>query len=196
MLKKLTRDFYKRNTLLVAEELIGKIIVRNICGKTLKVMISETEAYIGPLDKAAHTYNNRRTKRNEVVYGQEGHLYVYLIYGMYYCMNIVTAEINKGECVLIRGALPYSDYDDISLYRFNKKYESLTRYEKKNLLNGPGKLCKALSIDKKNNGIDLLENEIYLEEDSDSSPLHIKTGKRINIDYSEEAADYPWRFYL
>lgn len=192
---KLSRDFYNRDTLIVAEELLGKILVVNKDNKICKGKIVEVEAYMGFMDKAAHSYNNRRTKRTEVMYGKPGFSYVYFIYGLYYCMNVVTREEGVPQAVLIRAVEPLEDIEVMSFRRFKKGYDNLSNREKINITNGPSKLCMAMGIDKDLNSLDLLEDDIFIEEDIKEN-FEISTSKRIGIDYAEEAKDYPWRFYI
>lgn len=186
---KLNRDFYIRDTITVAKELIGKILVHNTDDGIIKGRIVETEAYIGSIDKASHAYNNRRTSRTEIMFGIGGFSYVFLIYGMYNCMNIVTNEIGRGEAVLIRALEPL---EGIDLMIERRKTDNL-----KNLCSGPGKLCQAIAIDRSCNGLDLCGDKLYLESDDKSlEPFDIIATKRINIDYSEEARDFLWRFVV
>lgn len=192
---KLNREFYNRDTLVVAQELLGKILVREIDGIRISGEIVETEAYIGPIDKAAHSYNGRRTPRTEAMYGKYGFAYVYFIYGMHYCFNVVTREEGMPEAVLIRAIEPLEGKDKISDIRFKKYYECLTKSQKKNLTNGPAKLCSALRIDKNLNREDLCGDRLYIEEGLNEK-FRIKSSKRIGIDYAEEAKDYLWRFYI
>lgn len=130
---KLNRNFYSRDTITVAKELLGKTLVHHIEGNKLKGMIVETEAYLGLRDKAAHSYGGRITKRVETMYGLPGTAYVYLIYGMYYCFNIVTVKEGIPEAVLIRAIEPIENIDIMALLRYGKPYEELSKYEKKNL---------------------------------------------------------------
>ncbi|NMM61593.1 DNA-3-methyladenine glycosylase [Clostridium sp. P21] len=194
-MKKLSRDFYNRDTLIVAKELLGKNLVHEIGGKKLVGKIVEVEAYMGPLDKAAHSYSGKMTPRTEPMYGKSGVAYVYFIYGMYYCFNIVTQEEGRPEAILVRAIEPVEGLEYMVLNRYNKTYEDLTRYQIKNLVNGPGKLCIAMGIDKTLNKEDLCGNKLYIEEGKDNS-FDIKTAKRVGIDYAEEAKDYLWRFYI
>lgn len=192
---KLNREFYSRNTLTVAKELLGKVLVHNINGEKLKGTIVETEAYLGIRDKAAHSYGGRKTKRVEAMYGLPGTAYVYLIYGLYYCFNIVTEKEGVPEAVLIRAIEPIEGLDLMAKNRFGISYDNLTKYQKKNLTNGPGKLTRALNIDKALNMIDLCGDRLYLEE-GDNSEFNIVETTRIGIDYAEEAKDFPYRFYI
>lgn len=189
-MKKLQREFYNRDTLIVAKELLGKILVHVVGGLQLKAIITEVEAYTGINDKACHTYGGKRTPRTEVMWGKEGYAYVYVIYGMYNCLNVVTEEDGNPCAVLIRGVIPTNNIELMSKYRYNKEYNELSNYQIKNFSNGPGKLCKALSINKSHNGIDLLGNELYICEGIKVRENDIIYGKRINIDYAEEAKDY------
>ncbi len=194
-LYKLNRDFYNRDTLLVAEELIGKILVYNNNGYILSGRISETEAYIGAVDKASHCYGGKITERNKTLFGPPGHTYVYMIYGMYYCMNVVTEQEGCGSGVLLRGMIPLENIDMMCLNRYNKHLNEISKTQLKNLSNGPGKLCKALNITKKENDIDLIKEEIYILNDGYKN-YEIEHTKRINIDYAEEAKDFMWRFLM
>lgn len=195
-MKKLEKEFFKRDTLTVAKELIGQYLVREINGEKVTVMITETEAYIGNIDKACHAYGGKITERTKVIYEEGSTIYIYLIYGMYYCLNIVTGEKGEASCVLIRGAEIFENKELLSQMRYGKGFSELTNYKKKNFLNGPGKLCKALDIDKRLNGKNILGNEIYILENKEFDKNKIKIGKRINIDYAEEAVDFLWRFYI
>ena len=196
-MKKLPTSFYDRDTLTVAQELLGKYLVRVIDGLPLTVRITETETYIGRLDKACHAYGYKRTARTETLFAPPGTVYIYLIYGMYHCLNFVTEAENEPAAVLIRAGEPVSpaDRDAISIRRFGCPAEALSAYQKKNFLNGPGKLCKGLSLTKAQNGLSLTENTLYVL-DAGESPQHIQVSKRIGIDYAEEAVDFPWRFTL
>ena len=195
MSNKLDRDFYGRDTLSVAKSLLGKVLVHEINGKKLSGKIVETEAYKGIIDKAAHAYGNRRTKRTEALYGPCGFSYVFMIYGMYYCFNVVTESEGIPEGVLIRALEPLTCLEDMSLNRYEKSYDLLSKSQIKNLTNGPGKLCKALLIDKSQNRKDLCKSDLYIEGNTIEN-ISIKSSKRIGVDYAEEAADYLWRFYI
>lgn len=192
------RDFYKRDTIEVSKALLGKKLVHIVDGVRLGGIIVEVEAYGGKTDKAAHSYGGRRTPRVEVMYGEGGRAYVYFIYGLYYCMNVVTQEENIPEAVLIRALEPVEGLDHMSMNRFGMPYEELTKIQKKNLTNGPSKLCSAMEIDRKLNGHDLClkdENDFFIE-DAGIDYERMVSAKRIGIDYAEEAKDYPWRFYI
>lgn len=196
-MKKLNQNFYARDTLTVARELLGKHLMRVVDGVPLTLRITETEAYIGRMDKACHAYNYKRTKRTETLFASPGTAYLYLIYGMYTCLNCVTEAEGEPAAVLIRGGEPADaqSADLLSDSRFGCAAADMSSYQRKNFLNGPGKLCKALSLTTKENGLSLMGSTLYIL-DAGETPDAIYTGKRIGIDYAEEAADFPWRFYL
>ncbi len=150
---------------------------------------------MGVIDKAAHTYGGKKTKRVMPMYGPPGTSYVYLIYGMYYCFNVVAKEEGIPEAVLIRAIEPIEGLDQMAINRFEKEYKDLSNYQKKNISNGPGKLCIALNIDKSHNGENLCGDRLYLEKGQEEEFEIIET-TRIGIDYAEEAKDWPCRFYI
>ena len=190
------KEFYNRSAIDVANDLLGKVLVREVDGRILKGKIVETESYIGAIDKACHAYNGRRTKRTEVLYSDCGVAYVYFIYGLYHCFNVVTNEKDVAEAVLIRAIEPLNEFDYISQVRYKKQFKELSKTQIKNLTNGPSKLCLAYLIDKDLNGDKLYEQgKIYLEE-SEENDFEIVETKRIGIDYAEEAKDFLWRFYI
>jgi len=195
-MQKLPRSFYEQDAVTVARNLLGKYLVHNIEGEEIAGKIVEAEAYMGPEDKAAHSYNNRRTQRTEIMYGPAGYAYVFRIYGMYNCINVVTSEIDKPQAVLIRALEPVSGLDKMSFKRYAKKHNELKKSQIINLTNGPGKLCMALGINMSNYGDDLCGDRLYITEGSADEKFDIVSSKRINIDYAEEAVDYPWRFYI
>ena len=196
-MEKLNPDFYSRDTLTVARELLGKHLVRVMNGVPLTLRITETEAYIGRLDKACHAYGYKRTKRTETLFAPPGTAYIYLIYGMYHCLNFVTEPENEPAAVLIRAGEPISsaDADAIAHMRFGCPADRMSPYQRKNFLNGPGKLCKGLSLTNEQNGLSLTGDTLYVLE-SGEHPKNIQVSKRIGIDYAQEAVDFPWRFYL
>jgi len=196
-MEKLTRDFYDRDTVQVARELLGQHLVRVLPdGTQLICRITETEAYVGPIDKACHAFGYRRTPRTETLFAPPGTVYIYLIYGMYHCLNFVTEKEGKPCAVLIRGAIPVKNADIIAENRFGCKYEDMTPYQRKNFLNGPGKLCRGLALTRHENGLDLLGDELFLSPGPSPAPEQMRVGKRIGIDYAQEAVDFPWRFWI
>lgn len=196
MPEKLSRDFYLRaDTIQIAQDLIGKLlVVPTGSGERVSGMIVETEAYLGAIDKAAHSYNNRRTARNEITYAAGGHAYVFFIYGMYFQFNVVCGAQESPHVVLIRGVEPVEGVEIMRARRLEKN--PLAKMADENLTSGPGKLCIALNIDRRLNGADLRGEHIWLEDYKKFPAAEIKIGKRIGIDYAEEFADKPWRFWL
>ena len=187
-MKKLPRSFYSRPTLLVAKDLLGKILVRKI-GKTLLAgRIVEVEAYLGSKDPASHAYRGK-TKRNEVMFGPEGHLYVYFTYGMHYCANVVTGKNDVAEAVLIRAVEPFNGI------AMMKRKRHITRDPKdaRNLTNGPAKLCEAFGIRGSHNGIDLCGGSIYIVEGKAILRSAIGKSKRIGI---TKGTEKKWRFFV
>ena len=192
--KTLGNNFFERETVEVAKNLLGKKIIRNISGNFFCAKIVETEAYLGLEDRACHSYGGNITKRNEILYKEAGTIYVYLIYGMYNLLNIVTKNENDPEAVLIRAVEPIENIDAMAVNRFGKIYKDLSSYQKKNLTNGPGKLTMAMGIDRALNGKILSQDYLYIEEGEDVRNI-IET-KRIGIDYAGEDANLPLRFYI
>ena len=185
---RLEREFYLTDGITLAKKLLGKIIVRKVDNKILKARIVETEAYMGAIDKAAHSYQNRRTQRTEPMFLEGGHVYIYLIYGMYHCFNITANKKDIPEAVLIRAVEPIENIE------YMKELRKVKR--EKDISNGPGKLTKALSIDKNINSFDLTNNnEIWLEDDNYKIEKIIEA-KRVGIDYAEEYTHKLWRFYI
>jgi len=180
--KRLSRKFYTQPTLKVAKSLLGKILVRKIGKKKLLGKIVETEAYIGPQDKASHAFLGKITPRNKTEYLKGGHIYIYLCYGIHWQLNITTFKEGKPECVLIRALEPIND----------KK----AREERS--ASGPGKLCRWLKLDKSFNEEDLVKSKrIWIEDwGIKIKKSLIKSSPRIGIEYAQEWAKKPWRFFL
>ena len=194
---RLGEEFYNKGALDLAKDLLGKVIVRKVDGKVLKGIISETEAYIGAIDKACHAYGGKKTERTRPLYSKAGTAYVYLVYGMYHCFNIISGKEGEAEGVLIRAIDPIEGIDEMAINRFKKPYAQLTNYQKKNFTNGPSKLCIALKIDRENNYEDLVtSNELYVMDNDNKEEFTIEATKRIGIDYAEEAKDFLWRFCI
>lgn len=194
--KIIERNFYSGNTLEVAKNLLGNFLIREIDGRKIISKIVEVEAYIGSIDKACHGYNYKKTERTKPLYEEGGVTYVYLIYGMYNCFNIVSGKKGEPEAILLRAIEPINELDYISNNRFKKNFNELNKREKINLTNGPGKLCKALNIDREDNLKKLdNKNSIYLKFNLENN-IEIVESKRIGIDYAEEAKDFLWRFYI
>ena len=187
---KLERDFFTRtDTLGVARDLLGKLlVVPTPDGRRVSGMIVETEAYLGEIDKAAHSYGGRRTARNEITYADGGHVYVFFVYGMYYQLNLVTGLVDHPHVVLIRAVEPV---DGVEIMR-----ERRGEMKDKNLTSGPGKLCIAFGITRDLNGEDLLGDRIWVEGHLDLKKSEIASGPRVGIEYAEEFVDEPWRFWV
>ena len=200
---RLSREFYAQDTLEAARQLLGKYLIRRLDGETLAGRIVETEAYVGRCDKACHAYLYRRTARTETLFAPPGTAYIYLIYGMYHCLNFVTEPEGEPAAVLLRAGEPAAGAKTMARLRYGDK--PLTPYRKKNFLNGPGKVCRALALTRAENGLDLTGNTLFLcdrPEDAGLPPFpvpageRIAAGPRIGVDYAEEARDFPWRFRL
>jgi len=192
----LEQNFFDRNTNLVAQELLGKILVRKYKNIYLKVRITETEAYHG-FDDLASQASRGRTPRTEVMYGEAGLIYVYLIYGMYYCLNLVTMPVDFPAAVLIRTAWPIEGMEQMRKMRGKD-----TKFVQKNgiegLTNGPGKLCQALAIDKHlNNKIIGMQNNLWIEEDGYVvRQKDIVCLPRVGVDYARHCREWKWRYKL
>jgi DNA-3-methyladenine glycosylase len=170
----LERDFYARATLEVARDLIGMHLVRRLGRERRVVRIVETEAYQGPQDLAAHS-SRGLTPRTSVMFGPAGHAYVYLIYGFWHCLNVVTRSVGVPHAVLIRAGEPLLNVRDKSW--------------------GPGLLCRALDIDRSLNGTDLTADALWLEAPASVRRPRVARSTRIGVDYAGDWVDKPWRFY-
>jgi DNA-3-methyladenine glycosylase len=190
-MKKVPLSFYNRKDVVqIAKELLGKIIVTNLKGRITSGRIVETEAYIGIVDKASHSFGGKRTARNEHMYSAPGTAYIYICYGMHQMLNIVTNEKEIPDAVLIRAIEPLEGID-IMLKRTGKKVLDKT------LTRGPGNVGKSLGIFKHHSGLYLLDEEIYLMDDSKKiSEEEIGVSKRIGVESAEEDGLLPYRFYV
>jgi DNA-3-methyladenine glycosylase len=187
----LPRTFYEMDTITVAKNLLGKILVHETSEGTTAGKIVETEAYRGPEDKAAHSFGGRKTARSEVMFGPKGHAYVYFIYGMYYCFNITSGGTHgKPEAVLIRALEPVNG-EDIMAKRRGK-----VRGKAVNLSNGPGRLCMAMGISREQNKMDLTVRPFYIQNASGIPSELIVETTRVGVDYADEWKNKPWRFYI
>lgn len=215
----LPQPFYNRPTKTVALGLLGKILCRKIGNKIIRGKIVEAEAYLGAKDLACHT-SKGKTQKNEVMFGPAGRAYVYFIYGMYHCFNIVTEKENNPCAVLIRALEPINEIkklrncdinSSISQYpnfpisvpsvisennknKFNKIFRGKSMH---NILNGPAKLCREFQIDKSLNGWDLtLGKKLWIENGEKIKISKIKKAKRIGVDYAGIWKDKLLRFYI
>ena len=190
-MKKLPIQFYERkDVLLIAKELIGKIIVTNFEGTITSGRIIETEAYVGLTDRASHSFGGKRTTRNEHMYSVAGTVYVYICYGMHHLFNVVTNETNLPDAVLIRAVEPITGIDTM-LKRTGKPKLDNT------LTKGPGNAAKALGISKRHSGKKLDNDEIYIADDGFKiAETTIGISRRIGVEGSGDAALLPYRFYV
>lgn len=187
----LQRAFYQQNIIEVSRCLLGKILVHENEEGTTAGRIVEVEAYSGPEDRAAHSYGGRRTPRNDVMFGEKGHAYVYLIYGMYYCVNFTSGNVpGKPEAVLIRALEPV---EGIVLMA---KRRRLSEGTLKNLTNGPGRLCMAMNITKAENKLDVTAPPFYIKDAPPVKESEVAETTRIGVDYAAEWKEKPWRFYI
>ncbi len=178
-------SFYQQPTLDLAQALLGKLLVKETIEGIASGWIVETEAYIGPEDRAAHSFGNRRTARTEVMFGPAGYTYTYVMHT--HCLvNVVSGQIDCPEAVLIRAVEPF---DGVEL--MYKRRQKVKRQQ--DLTNGPGKLTKALGIIKNDYGHPLTMSPLYIAEGKQR--FHISKGPRIGIENSGEAKEYPWRFW-
>jgi DNA-3-methyladenine glycosylase len=174
-MRRLPRRFYDRDTIVVARELLGKCLVHVSLGVEQIGRIVEVEAYLGPHDLAAHSARGR-TARTEVMFGPPGHAYVYLIYGMHCCMNVVTREEGHASAVLLRAVEPVQHVEGRT--------------------SGPGLLCRAMKIDRRLNAHDLLSDDFYIASPGDEAPVSIVRRSRIGVDYAGHWAKRLLRFYV
>ncbi len=181
----LSKEFYESPTLEMAQKLLGCLLVKESVDGITSGYIVETEAYRGPIDRAAHSFNNRRTKRTEIMFHSPGHIYTYVMHT--HCLvNVVCEKIDQPEAVLIRALEPV---EGIELMEARRGTDVL-----KNLTNGPGKLTKAMNITMEDYGHTFYASSLYIAEGI--KPEHISSGPRIGIDNSGEAKDFPWRFWV
>ncbi len=185
----LPRAFYQRDTVRVAKELLGKLIVRRFPDGVALARLVEVEAYLGVEDPACHTFGGRRTRRTEVMWGEAGHLYVYFVYGMHHCANVVTRGAGVPEAVLLRGAVAGTVAPPGGTVR---------PLGDDRLFSGPARLTRALALDLRHNGVDLtLGGEVFLADDGWSvRPDRVEALPRVGVHYAGHAATWPLRFVL
>ncbi|HXS18989.1 MAG TPA: DNA-3-methyladenine glycosylase [Polyangiaceae bacterium] len=177
MARKLPLKFYARDAAVVAPELLGMLLVHHVGGQARVGRIVETEAYQGPEDQAAHSAGGRRTPRNEIMYGPAGHSYVYFVYGLFHCVNVITQRVGIPHGVLIRALEPVSNLEGKT--------------------SGPGLLCRAMGIDRSHNGLNLRGDQLYIAH---PGRKHYRTPEvhstpRIGVDYAGTWVSMPWRFF-
>lgn len=200
-MKGLPGAFYAGDTVRVARALLGKLLLRRLEGTWAAAVICETEAYVGRCDKACHAYGYRRTARTKTLFAAPGTAYVYFVYGMHHCLNAVTEPQGEPSAVLIRAARPVFGHDAMALRRHGRPWEALSPAQRRDLLNGPGRLCQALAIDRSFDGASLVDGpELFIAAEAPelgllaARPRGIRATPRIGIDYAEEARAFPWRF--
>jgi DNA-3-methyladenine glycosylase len=186
----LPRAFYARDVLAVARDCIGKVLVAETAAGVTAGRIVEAEAYRGPDDRAAHSFGGRRTPRTEVMFGAPGHVYVFFVYGMHWHLNLVTGKVGEPHAVLLRAVEPLHGAPLMA----ERRGMDPARRE---LTNGPGKLCQAFGIGRSAYGLDLCtRGAVYLTDQEDlPSPARVSRSRRIGVDYAGEWADRPFRFF-
>lgn len=220
--KRLGRNFFARDGITVAKDLLGKVLVHETKLGIVRGIITEVESYMGEEDKGSHTYGGKRTNRTEPMYHDGGTSYVYLIYGMYRCMNIAAMKPGIPQAVLLRSVIPADEESRLKMSALRLRETQRRRRRKadgkeaqepqmitteciekvpaalsRHLADGPGKLCIAMGITEADNDVDMTKSDFfYVTEGLEVNPERICSGKRIGIDYAEEAADYLWRFWL
>ncbi|HUJ14056.1 MAG TPA: DNA-3-methyladenine glycosylase [Thermoanaerobaculia bacterium] len=190
MIEKLPREFYLQDTVTVARLLLGCILWRRRRRELLAARLVEVEAYLGANDQASHARRGLRSPRNESMYLEGGHAYVYFTYGMHWCMNVVTQESDVAEAVLLRAAEPLQGIASMRKRRAKAKRDL-------DLMNGPGKLCAALDIDRRLDGEPLDGDRLFItgrEADVDESTIAVSA--RVGVEGAGDAAHWPLRFYL
>ncbi|MCD6521593.1 DNA-3-methyladenine glycosylase [Candidatus Calescamantes bacterium] len=187
-MSKLPLSFYQRPVLTVAPELLGKILVTSLPEGITSGKIVEVEAYTGIKDPASHVYGGKKTERTRVIFEEGGKVYVYFVYGMHVCFNIVTGEKGTAECVFIRALEPL---EGIEIMKKRRGVNDIFK-----LTSGPAKLTQALGIDMSFYGESLDGERIYLKEGEKIEPSRIDTSPRIGIDYAGEAKEWEYRFFI
>jgi DNA-3-methyladenine glycosylase len=182
-------DLWNLPTLTLAKKLLGMELVHENQEGITSGIIVETEAYLGPEDRAAHSYGNRRTARTEVMFHHAGTIYTYFIYGMHVCFNIVSGPLDKPEAILIRAIQPVKGIELMKKRRIGVKKEV-------QLTNGPGKLSKSMGFTLEHSGQKMNDGEISIQERLEIHPYEIASGPRIGIQYAEEAVHFPYRFWI
>lgn len=199
-LNRLGREMYVgTDTVAIARSLLGKLlVVPDEDGRRVSGMIVEAEAYLGIDDRAAHSYGGRRTARNEVMYGDPGHAYVFFVYGMYNQFNVVTGPKDHPHAILIRALEPVEGIEIMRRRRAMKRSSSKSTrpIRDRDLTSGPGKLCIALGIDRSHNAEDLTGDRVWIEEYRSFEDDDVDVGPRIGIDYAGEDVLLPLRFWV
>lgn len=187
----LPRSFFRRDADALARDLIGRELVREIDAERLVLRIVETEAYLGAGDRASHAFGGRRTERVRAMYLDGGHAYVFFVYGMHHCLNVVAREAGVAQAVLLRAGLAIKGAERMAALRGLGR-----RPRAGELAGGPGRLCQALAIDRGFDGADLRAGELWLGPGAPVADAEVVVGPRVGIDYAGEAAAWPLRFSL
>lgn len=185
----LPRKFYIRPVLIVAKELLGKMLIKKDGNRVLAARIVEVEAYDGKIDKASHSFNGK-TKRNEVMFNEGGYFYVYFTYGTHFCCNVVIGKRNHGAAILIRAVEPLLGINKMIENRFGRELKSEKEFY--NITSGPGKVCKAFGFNKEHSGLDLTNSSIFIINQPKLKKSMIGISKRIGI---IKSVSLPWRFF-
>ena len=192
MARKLSLSYYQRDTVTIARELLGQTLVHVVRGKRLSGKIVETEAYVGAIDRACHGFGFRRTERTRSLFQPGGNAYVYFIYGMHFCFNVVTSTADAPEAVLVRAVEPIEGVEWMRRFRDLRKGTPDIQ-----LTNGPAKLCEALAIGRAQDRLSLAGDELFIEQAKTKVPnSSIIATPRIGVDYAREAAEWPLRFFM
>ncbi len=186
----LTRDFFQRDSLALARGLLGMILAHDTPEGVCRGRIVEVEAYRGVRDRAAHSFGGRRTPRNETMYGPAGHAYVYFVYGMHHCVNVVAADVDVPEAVLIRALLPTEGIEIMQRRRASSRAVKVER-----LCQGPANLSRAMGIDRRHNGFDLLAGPLRIEVGTPLPDRLVAKAPRVGVAYAGVDARRPWRLY-
>lgn len=187
----LAEPFYRRPAEVVARDLLGRYLVRQLDGERLVLRLVETEAYLGAPDRASHAWGGRRTARNESLYLPGGFAYVYFVYGMHHCLNAVTGEAGVGSAVLLRAGEVVAGAERM------RELRGLARPPRAgDVAGGPAKLCRALDVDRRLDGASLLAGELVLAHGEPVEPGSIARGPRVGVGYAGEAAGWPLRFAI
>jgi DNA-3-methyladenine glycosylase len=184
----LPRAFYARDVLDVAPDCVGKLLVHASPEGLCAGRIVECEAYRGPEDRAAHSFGGRRTARTEVMFGPPGHAYMFQLYGTSWAINLVTGQEGEPQVVLLRALEPVIGLEIMSARRGFAA-------ERREISNGPGKLCKALDLDRRFYAADLTSGSLFVAEDPRATRPEVARSPRINIDYAGDWIEKPWRYY-
>lgn len=190
---KLPASFYARRALDLAPDLLGRVLVHDAPEGRASGVIVEAEAYVGPADRAAHSYRGRPTRRTRAMFGPPGRAYIFFVYGMHYCFNVVAAGEGEPEAVLIRAL---ALVEGVELMASRRRLAVRTASDLVRLTNGPGKLCAALGIDMDLYGADLTGDRLFIEEGRPVAPEDRVASPRVGVDYAGEWAGLPWRFTI